>query len=226
LINLSTLRSMNQAYYSPENFGHFGLSLSKYAHFTSPIRRYSDLIVHRALIFALGLGDDGLKNTDIDNISHTAEKISECERRSMVAERDTNDRYLAQFLAEKIGSEFCGSISGVSNFGIFVRLDETGADGIVPVRTIAQEYFKYDKSANRLIGSKTGLMLELGMSVRVILKEVEPLAGGIVFQLTQLEDEPLTSVSRITQSKFTKKKNKKTKNKNAKHRVKTREKKV
>ena len=226
LINLSTLRSMNQAYYSPENFGHFGLSLSKYAHFTSPIRRYSDLIVHRALIFALGLGDDGLKNTDIDNISHTAEKISECERRSMVAERDTNDRYLAQFLAEKIGSEFCGSISGVSNFGIFVRLDETGADGIVPVRTIAQEYFKYDKSENRLIGSKTGLMLELGMSVRVILKEVEPLAGGIVFQLTQLEDEPLTSVSRITQSKFTKKKNKKTKNKNAKHRVKTREKKV
>jgi len=101
------------------------------------------------------LGDDGLKDIDIDNIHSTAEKISEFERRSMVAERDTNDRYLAHFLSERIGNEFCGSISGVSNFGIFVRLDETGADGIVPVRTIANEYFKYDKSANRLIGSET-----------------------------------------------------------------------
>ena len=152
---------MNQAFYSPENFGHFGLSLSQYAHFTSPIRRYSDLIIHRALISAVGLGDDGLKDIDIDNIHSTAEKISEFERRSMVAERDTNDRYLAHFLSERIGNEFCGSISGVSNFGIFVRLDETGADGIVPVRTIANEYFKYDKSANRLIGSETGLKLEL-----------------------------------------------------------------
>ena len=92
---------MSQAYYSPENFGHFGLSLSKYAHFTSPIRRYSDLVIHRALISAVGLGDDGLKDTDVDSMHRTAEKISESERRSMVAERDTNDRYLAHFFVRK-----------------------------------------------------------------------------------------------------------------------------
>ena len=224
LINLSALRSMNQAFYSPENFGHFGLSLSKYAHFTSPIRRYSDLIIHRALISAVGLGDDGLKDIDIDNIHSTAEKISESERRSMVAERDTNDRYLAHFLSERIGNDFCGSVSGVSNFGIFVRLDETGADGIVPVRTIANEYFKYDKSANRLIGSETGLKLELGMSVRVKLSEVDPFAGGIVFQLTHLENEQLNYEGSKGRSKFFKKKKYKTRNKKLK--IKRRERRI
>ena len=101
-------------------FASIGLSLSKYAHFTSPIRRYSDLVIHRALISAVGLGDDGLKDMDVDSMNRTAEKISESERRSMVAERDTNDRYLAHFLSERVGGEFYGSISGVSNFGIFV----------------------------------------------------------------------------------------------------------
>ena len=226
LINLSTLRSMSQAYYSPENFGHFGLSLSKYAHFTSPIRRYSDLVVHRALISAVGLGDDGLKDMDVDSMHRTAEKISECERRSMVAERDTNDRYLAHFLSERVGGEFDGSISGVSNFGIFVRLYETGADGIVPVRTIGNEYFKHDKLGNRLIGSETGLKLELGMSVRVILKEVDPFAGGLVFQLTHLDDEPISISGRNGRSNISRKKQKKPKHKylknKRKERVKTR----
>jgi ribonuclease R len=130
LINLSTLRSMTQAYYSPENFGHFGLALTHYAHFTSPIRRYSDLIVHRALIAAHGWGNDGLKPDEIERLEETAKHISDTERRSMAAERDTTDRYLAAFLSDRVGATFTGRISGIARFGAFVKLDETGADGL------------------------------------------------------------------------------------------------
>ncbi|MEM9437286.1 MAG: ribonuclease R, partial [Pseudomonadota bacterium] len=129
MINISTLRSMTQAYYAPQNYGHFGLALQHYAHFTSPIRRYSDLIVHRALIAAHGWGDDGLTPEEIDRLDATAEHISETERRSMLAERDTSDRYLAAYLSERVGNEFGGRISGIARFGVFVKLDETGADG-------------------------------------------------------------------------------------------------
>ena len=131
-INMATLRAMTQAYYAPSNFGHFGLALQAYAHFTSPIRRYADLVVHRALISAHGWGDDGLKPAEIERLEGTAQHISETERRSMMAERDTNDRYLAAFLSERVGEEFTGRISGVAKFGAFVRLDETGADGLDP----------------------------------------------------------------------------------------------
>ncbi|WP_179378939.1 ribonuclease R [Jannaschia marina] len=190
LISMSTLRAMTQAYYAPENLGHFGLSLRAYAHFTSPIRRYADLIVHRALITAHGWGDDGLSEADIETLDATAKQISEAERRSMVAERDTNDRYLAAFLSEKIGAEFEGRISGVQSFGAFVQLDETGADGLIPVRSLGGEYFRYDRDAQLLTGTETGTRIGLGQRVTVRLAEAVPVTGGLVLELLGIEGEP------------------------------------
>ncbi|QIR84163.1 ribonuclease R [Paracoccus sp. AK26] len=191
LINISTLRSMTQAYYHPENFGHFGLALKSYAHFTSPIRRYSDLVVHRALISAHGWGKDGLSPQDMDRLSETATHISETERRSMAAERDTTDRYLAAFLSERVGSEMTGRISGVQKFGAFVKLDETGADGLLPIRAIGNEYFHFDPDAQMLIGSDTGLEIGLGQRVTVRLAEAVPMTGGLTLDLLELEGQPL-----------------------------------
>ncbi|MDQ2090711.1 ribonuclease R [Marimonas arenosa] len=183
LINLATLRSMTQAYYSPSNFGHFGLALQAYAHFTSPIRRYSDLIVHRALITAHKWGDDGLSPDDIQRLEPTAAHISETERRSMMAERDTTDRYLAAFLSERVGSEFSGRISGIARFGVFVRLDETGADGLIPMRSLGHEYFHFDRDAGHLVGADTGTVISLGDRVVVRLSEAAPVTGGIALEL-------------------------------------------
>ncbi len=193
LINLATLRSMTQAYYNPENFGHFGLALQNYAHFTSPIRRYSDLIVHRALITAHGWGDDGLSPHDIDRMEATAQHISDTERRSMMAERDTTDRYLAAFLSDRIGAEFGGRISGIARFGVFVKLDETGADGLIPIRSLGNEYFHFDADAATLMGSNTGTLITLGQRVTVKLIDAAPVTGGIGLELLTLEDAELPS---------------------------------
>ena len=187
LINMATLRSMTQAYYSPENFGHFGLALKTYAHFTSPIRRYSDLIVHRALIAAHGWGADGLTQEEIDRLDQTAQHISETERRSMLAERDTTDRYLAAWLSDRVGSEFTGRISGIARFGVFVRLDESGADGLIPIRSLGQEYFHYDREAQTLMGADTGQVIALGQRVTVRLAEAVPVTGGLLLELLELE---------------------------------------
>jgi len=154
LINIATLRSMTQAYYNPENFGHFGLALQSYAHFTSPIRRYSDLIVHRALVTAHGWGKDGLTPEDEAMLGETAKAISDTERRSMVAERDTTDRYLAAFLNDRVGAVMGGRVSGIAKFGVFVKLDETGADGMIPIRNLGSEYFHYDADSQTLMGAK------------------------------------------------------------------------
>ena len=191
LINLATLRSMTQAYYNPENFGHFGLALKNYAHFTSPIRRYSDLIVHRALITAHGWGKDGLSPEDIERLEATAQHISDTERRSMMAERDTTDRYLAAFLSDRIGAEFGGRISGIARFGVFVKLDETGADGLIPIRSLGNEYFHFDADAATLMGSDTGTLISLGQRVTVKLVEAAPVTGGIALELLTLENEEL-----------------------------------
>ncbi len=191
VINISTLRAMTQAYYAPSNFGHFGLALQAYAHFTSPIRRYADLVVHRALISAHGWGDDGLKPAEIERLEGTAQHISETERRSMTAERDTNDRYLAAFLSERVGEEFTGRISGVAKFGAFVRLDETGADGLIPVRSLGREFFHFDRDAGTLMGSDTGLTIALGQQVTVKISEVVPVSGGIALELVSIEGESL-----------------------------------
>jgi len=191
LINIATLRSMTQAYYNPENFGHFGLALKNYAHFTSPIRRYSDLIVHRALITAHGWGKDGLSPQDIEKLETTAQHISDTERRSMMAERDTTDRYLAAFLSDRIGAEFAGRISGIARFGVFVKLDGTGADGLIPIRSLGNEYFHFDADAGTLMGSDTGIMIVLGQRVTVKLIDAAPVTGGIGLELLTLENAEL-----------------------------------
>ena len=196
LISMTTLRSMSQAYYSRENFGHFGLALKKYAHFTSPIRRYSDLITHRALISSLGLGCGGLNEMDSEKLEVTAKHISDTERRSMVAERDTTDRYLASYLSEKVGNEFEGKISGVAKFGFFVRLNESGAEGIVPVRTLGTDFYYYDDRTNTLRGSETGLIIGLGQRATVRLKEVDPIAGGIAFDALNIDGEKIPNIQK------------------------------
>ena len=189
LINISTLRSLTQAYYGPAHIGHCGLALRSYAHFTSPIRRYADLIVHRALITAHGWGKDGLTVEEIEGLEQTGAHISDTERRSMVAERDTTDRYLAAFLSERVGNEFTGRISGIARFGAFVKLDETGADGLVPMRSLGREYFHHDAEAQTLMGSDTGMIIGIGQRVTVRLAEAVPVTGGIALELLEIEDQ-------------------------------------
>jgi ribonuclease R len=186
-MNISTLRSMTQAYYSPDNFGHFGLALRNYAHFTSPIRRYSDLIVHRALISAHGWGKDGLSAWDVENLAETGKLISDTERRSMAAERDTTDRYLAAYLSDRVGAEFPGRISGVQKFGLFVKLDDTQADGLVPIRSIGREFYHYDEASQTLTGSDSGVVIGLGQRVLVRLTEATPVTGGLTLELLSIE---------------------------------------
>ena len=184
LVNEVVLRSQAQAEYSADNYGHFGLNLRRYAHFTSPIRRYADLIVHRALIRALGLGEGALPETEsFETLSEVAAAISLTERRAMKAERETADRLIAHHLADRIGATFTGRISGVTRAGLFVKLNETGADGLIPVRTLGTEYYNYDETRHALIGSRSGAMHRLGDVVEVRLVEAAPVAGALRFEL-------------------------------------------
>ena len=177
------LRTQAQAQYKPDNAGHFGLSLRRYAHFTSPIRRYADLIVHRALITALGVGDDGLSVEDIANLQETADMISVAERRAMLAERETTDRMVAAFLAPQLGARFSGRIAGVVGAGLFVNLSETGADGFVPVSSLGRDHFVYDELRHALVGERTGETFQLGDVVDVKLLEATPVKGGLRFEM-------------------------------------------
>jgi ribonuclease R len=184
LVNEVVLRSQAQAEYSAENYGHFGLNLRRYAHFTSPIRRYADLVVHRALIRALGLGEGALPQTEtVETLSEVAAQISVTERRAMKAERETADRLIAHFLADRIGATFQGRISGVTRAGLFVKLTDTGADGLIPIRTLGAEYFNYDEARHALVGSRSGAMHRLGDVVDVRLVEAAPVAGALRFEL-------------------------------------------
>ncbi|HWE79980.1 MAG TPA: ribonuclease R, partial [Pseudolabrys sp.] len=184
LVNEVVLRSQSQAEYAAENYGHFGLNLRRYAHFTSPIRRYADLVVHRGLIRALKLGPDGLgENADPAVLAEIAAAISATERRAMLAERETNDRLIAHFLADRIGATFDGRISGVTRAGLFVKLHATGADGFVPARTIGDEYFQYDEARHAMIGKHSGETYRLGDNVTVKLVEAAPVAGALRFEL-------------------------------------------
>jgi ribonuclease R len=184
------LRTQMQAIYSPDNVGHFGLHLDRYAHFTSPIRRYADLIVHRGLIRALGLGDDGLTDTEMATLTEIAEHITLAERRAMAAERDATDRYVAAFMEGREGAEFTGRITGVTRFGLFVRLAETGADGLVPVSTLGGEYFIHDDRAHALVGERSGRRWRLGAEVQVRLREATPITGGLLFEMLSEPDPP------------------------------------
>jgi ribonuclease R len=184
LVNEVVLRSQAQAEYSAENYGHFGLNLRRYAHFTSPIRRYADLVVHRALIRGLGLGEGALAETETaESLSEVAAQISVTERRAMKAERETADRLIAHFLADRIGATFQGRISGVTRAGLFVKLSDTGADGLIPIRTLGSEYFNYDETRHALVGSRSGVMHRLGDVVDVRLVEAAPVAGALRFEL-------------------------------------------
>ncbi len=189
IVNEVVLRTQMQAQYSPDNIGHFGLNLERYAHFTSPIRRYADLIVHRALIRALKLGSDGLTDNEIVRLPATADHITAAERAAMAAERDATDRYVAAFLEDRVGAEFSGRITGVTRFGLFIRLDKTGADGLIPVSTLGGEFFTHDDRAHALVGERTGKRWRLGARVEVRLKEATPITGGLLFEMLS-EPEP------------------------------------
>jgi ribonuclease R len=183
LVNEVVLRSQAQAEYAPVNEGHFGLNLRRYAHFTSPIRRYADLVVHRSLVRALGLGDGGLADAEIPRLGDIAQAISEAERRAMAAERETVDRLIAAHLADRIGAEFEARISGVTRSGLFVRLKDTGADGFVPISTLGAEFFIHEEAHHALVGSRSGLAYRLGDSARVRLVEAIPTAGALRFEM-------------------------------------------
>ena len=183
LVNEVVLRSQSQAVYAVENLGHFGLNLRRYAHFTSPIRRYADLVVHRSLVKALGLGEGALADAEGPRLPEVAQSISEAERRAMQAERETMDRLVAAFLSERIGAEFDARVSGVTRAGLFVRLRETGADGFIPASTIGDDYFRHHEDQHALIGDRTGESFRLGDDVRVKLVEAVPTAGALRFEM-------------------------------------------
>jgi ribonuclease R len=190
IVNEVVLRSQSQAEYAVENIGHFGLNLRRYAHFTSPIRRYADLLVHRALISALKLGPGGLRAQDEGKLERVAGEISVAERRAMAAERDTLDRLIAAFLAERVGAQFSGRIRGVTRAGLFVELAESGADGFVPISTIGEDFYEFQEAHHRLVGRTTGETFRLGDAVEVRLVEALPYAGSLRLELLRDGREP------------------------------------
>jgi ribonuclease R len=191
IVNDLVLRCQAQAAYSPNNIGHFGLALQRYAHFTSPIRRYADLLVHRALIAAANaagrdFGPGELSpDTHRDQLETIAKHISATERRAAEAERAAIERYRATLLAGSDGSLFAARISGVAAFGLFVTLTENGADGLVPISTLPGDYYDRDERAHRLIGRSSGRAFRLGDEVVVRLAEVDPIGGRLVFRIEQ-----------------------------------------
>lgn len=189
MINEVILRSQTQAYYSPDNLGHFGLNLQKYAHFTSPIRRYSDLLVHRGLISGLGFGPGGLSEGEMRRFAQIGEHISNTERRAMLAERDAIDRFCIAYLSDRVGEVFDGRISGVVRFGLFVKLEGIGADGFVPAALLGQEYFQHDEKHHRLVGGKSGLSYNLGELVSVKLRQADPKTGSLELDMLGKKDE-------------------------------------
>ena len=206
MIQEAVLRTQSQAVYDPENIGHFGLNLSRYAHFTSPIRRYADLIVHRALIRALKFGSDGLPDSQIEILDETAAHISSTERRAMLAERSAKERYLSAFMSTRIGNEFAGHITGVTKSGLFIRLDDTGAEGFSPMSYLGRERFFANEDGMSLTGGTTGKTYRIGQAISVRLLETNPIAGGMLMEpVLQGEAEGTTqrrgSFRRNTQGK-------------------------
>lgn len=183
LVNEVVLRSQSQAEYAIHNLGHFGLNLSRYAHFTSPIRRYADLLVHRSLVRALRFGAGGLSREEEPGLAEVARSISEAERRAMAAERETVDRLISAFLADRVGAEFPARISGVTRSGLFVRLRETGADGFIPASTLGGEFWRHNETVHALVGDRTGHIYRLGDDVDVRLVEAIPSAGALRFEM-------------------------------------------
>jgi ribonuclease R len=188
LVNTMILRTQSQARYEPENLGHFGLALSQYTHFTSPIRRYSDLIVHRSLIQALNLGLGKVESGEVD-LQEIAEHISMTERRSSAAERETVDRFTAAFLMDRVGATFTGRVNGVSRFGLFITLDETGADGILPIKRLPSDFYEVFEDTHMLAGRHSGMVFSVGDPITVSLAEADTMTGSLAFNY--LEHTPL-----------------------------------
>ena len=186
MINELILRSQRQAVYSPTNLGHFGLGLERYAHFTSPIRRYADLLVHRALISASGFGNDGLDPDSTDRFDRIAEHISTTERKAQAAEYAAIDRYTAAFLKDQVGASFDGRVTGVTRFGLFVTLADTGADGLIPIRTLPEDFYHHDSSRHYLVGERWRRVYGLGDTLRVTLAESNPTTGQISLRLEEV----------------------------------------
>ena len=181
----AVLRSQTQAYYAPRNAGHFGLALGSYAHFTSPIRRYSDLLVHRSLVDAYGLGAGGLTKGEAERMDELGERISQAERRAMEAERETIDRYVAAFLSTKVGEVLSTRITGVQPFGFFATVENLGGDGLVPVSTLGVERFHYDEAARTLTGENTGATYRIGQTIGLRLVEANPISASLRFELPE-----------------------------------------
>jgi ribonuclease R len=184
------LRTQTQAYYSPDNKGHFGLALGSYAHFTSPIRRYADLVVHRALVRAFGLGDGGLTDQESEAMEVTGELISQLERRAMEAERETLDRYVAAYLSERVGDLVDCRITGVQPFGFFATVEGLGGDGLVPVSTLGSDYYRYEESSQSLVGDDSGERFSPGQRLKLRLVEANPVSGGLRFELAEGASAP------------------------------------
>ncbi len=194
LVSEVILRSQSQAIYHPENIGHFGLALEKYAHFTSPIRRYADLLVHRSLIKAYDLGGGGLSDEEAVTLEERAEHISQTERTSAEAERNSVDRFTAKWMSQRIGEQFAGRINGVTRFGLFVTLDENGADGLVPIRTLPQDYYIHDEQQHALIGKRTGIVYRLGAKLTIRIIEADGFTGSSVFEVVGRAGADLSGV--------------------------------
>ena len=197
LVNEVVLRSQSQAQYSPDNIGHFGLALPRYAHFTSPIRRYADLCVHRALIRGMNAGPDGLADAEAARFEDTAEHITATERRAALAERDAIDRYLAAYMADKTGAEFAARISGVTRFGLFVTLSATGASGLVPMSALPDDFWTHDEATKSLTGRRTRMTFHLAQTLDVRLVEASPVTGGLIFAVVNTD----RAKSRISKQK-------------------------
>jgi len=188
VVNDLVLRAQAQAVYSPDNIGHFGLALRRYAHFTSPIRRYADLLVHRAL-----LGEQ-LALEELDTIG---KHVSATERRAASAERAALERYRAQLLGNRIGEEFAGRINGVQRYGLFVTLAESGADGLLPIAGLPPDFYRFDHRKMRLAGRHSRRNFGLGDAVSVRLDEADPVGGRLVFRLAEtVENRPRAAVRR------------------------------
>ncbi|HEX7967336.1 MAG TPA: ribonuclease R [Stellaceae bacterium] len=187
LVNELVLRSQAQAVYSPENHGHFGLALARYAHFTSPIRRYADLLVHRGLIAGHKFAEGALPSTEAKDFAALGEHISMTERRAAAAERSASDRYTAAFLAERVGATFAGRINGVTRAGLFVTLAETGADGLIPISSLPGDYYDHDEKRHQLVGRRFGRTYTLGDAVSVRLAEANTVTGSLLFTLIDVD---------------------------------------
>ncbi|SNB55399.1 RNAse R [Arboricoccus pini] len=195
------LRSQAQAVYSPRNIGHFGLNLRRYAHFTSPIRRYSDLVVHRALIKVCRLGEGALPETDVEALAEEGAHLSRCERRAMEAERAALDRLVALYMADKEGSRFAAKITGCQRFGLFVVLDQIGAEGLVPVSSLGEDMFQFDERHHALVGRRWGKVFALGDRVEVVLALADTTTGALLFRIVEHKPGATAELARDTWSK-------------------------